>query len=85
MPPSIEFHNVSSPRSMERSSLETHDMLSTNIQSMSLVEKSNKQAPAVTFLSRSYSGDLNSPFQLSTGEGTRQAPIQAGSELSNFS
>ncbi|KAH7852023.1 hypothetical protein Vadar_019596 [Vaccinium darrowii] len=85
MPPSIEFHNVSSPRSMERSSLETHDMLSTNIQSVSLVEKSNKQAPAVTFLSRSYSGDLNSPFQLSTGEGTRQAPIQAGSELSNFS
>lgn len=82
MPPSIEFHTVSSPRSVERSS---HEMLTANIQSMSVVEKTNKQARAETFLSRSYSGDLNSPFQLSTAEGTHQAPIQAGTELSNFS
>lgn len=85
MPPSIEFHTVSSPRSVERSSHETHDMLAANIQSVSVVEKTNKQARAETFLSRSYSGDLNSPFQLSTAEGTHQAPIQAGTELSNFS
>ncbi|KAI8541117.1 hypothetical protein RHMOL_Rhmol08G0037500 [Rhododendron molle] len=85
MPPSIEFHTVSSPRSVERSSHETHDMLTANIQSMSVGEQTNKQARAETFLSRSYSGDLNSTFQLSTAEGTHQAPIQAGTELSNFS
>lgn len=77
MPRSVQFPAVTSPQSVGRSS---HDLLATNLQSMSLEDKTNKQGQVEAFPSRSLSGDWNSQSQPSSGEGTSQATVQAGSE-----
>ncbi|THG02800.1 hypothetical protein TEA_017030 [Camellia sinensis var. sinensis] len=77
MPRSVQFPAVSSPQSVGRSS---HDLLATNVQSMSLEDKTNKQGQVEAFRSRSLSGDWHSQSQSSSGEGIGQATVQAGSE-----
>ncbi|KAI8017601.1 La-related protein 1C [Camellia lanceoleosa] len=77
MPRSVQFPAVSSPQSVGRSS---HDLLATNVQSMSLEDKTNKQGQVEAFPRRSLSGDWHGQSQSSSGEGTGQVTVQAGSE-----
>ncbi|GFY80409.1 winged-helix DNA-binding transcription factor family protein [Actinidia rufa] len=76
--PSVQFSTIPSPQSLGSSS---HDAFATELQSLSL-EKTNKQGRDEAFLGRSLSGDLNRQSKVTTGEGTSQAAVQAGSNHS---
>ncbi|XP_052196378.1 la-related protein 1C isoform X2 [Diospyros lotus] len=71
MPPSVQGHVVSGPRSLGTSS--SSDKLAANIQGVSLEEQTSKQGGADAFHGRLSSGDLCSPSQQTSGERTGQA------------
>lgn len=82
----IQFPNVSSPQSGEKSG---HDMLAANVQGISLEEmtaghsnvRSQADVRTEAFLGRSLSGDFNSQSQLSSSKGIDENRFQGDLDL----